>query len=142
MVRWMLALVVLCASARAEKRELRAPSKLVARRDRGDVLVSATGPYERTVVGSAPGRVLGSTAELRIGPAGGTLETADVVLTGSLTFEELHEQRLKAPAGKAYDIELVLTAFETEVPPEHMWNPKARGYRVLWTRTLTARVGL
>ena len=44
-------------------------------------------------------------------------------------------------AGKQYVIWLELTAFETDVPPQHEWNPRAdKSYRVLWQRTLRQAV--
>ena len=44
-------------------------------------------------------------------------------------------------AGKQYVIQLELTAFETDVPPQHEWDPRAgKSYRVLWQRTLRQAV--
>jgi len=38
---------------------------------------------------------------------------------------------------KLYIIERDITLFETDIPPQHMWNPEgSRRYRVLWEKTL------
>jgi hypothetical protein len=39
-------------------------------------------------------------------------------------------------AGKSYVVEMDLTAFETDIPPQHMWDPHDKNYRILWKRTL------
>lgn len=43
-------------------------------------------------------------------------------------------------AGKSYVVEVDLVAFETDVPPQHMWNPYDKNYRILWKRTLKQTV--
>jgi hypothetical protein len=35
-----------------------------------------------------------------------------------------------------YVAEVQLVLFETDVPPGHMWNPRAGHYHALWSRTL------
>lgn len=41
-----------------------------------------------------------------------------------------------------YIIEMVLTIFETDIPPRHQWQPSdGKQYKVLWHRTLTETVG-
>jgi hypothetical protein len=42
--------------------------------------------------------------------------------------------------GKKYAVEVDLTAFETDIPPQHMWSPHSKNYKVLWQRTLTQTV--
>jgi hypothetical protein len=43
--------------------------------------------------------------------------------------------------GKKYVVELDLTVFETDVPPQHMWDPHgSKNYKVLWQRTLKQTV--
>ena len=37
-------------------------------------------------------------------------------------------------------VEARIEVFETDIPPQHMWNPTGGRYRALWTRTLRARV--
>jgi hypothetical protein len=39
-------------------------------------------------------------------------------------------------AGKSYVVEIDLTAFETDIPPQHLWDPYDKNYRILWKRTL------
>jgi hypothetical protein len=38
--------------------------------------------------------------------------------------------------GKSYVVEMELSAFETDIPPQHDWRPHSKNYRVLWQRTL------
>ena len=35
-----------------------------------------------------------------------------------------------------YVVEMDLTVFETDIPPQHMWSPPSKNYKVLWQRTL------
>jgi hypothetical protein len=34
--------------------------------------------------------------------------------------------------GKNYVVELELSAFETDIPPQHDWSPHSKNYKVLW----------
>ena len=43
-------------------------------------------------------------------------------------------------ARKSYTVEMDFTAFETDVPPQHMWNPQGKNYKILWQRTLKQTV--
>lgn len=38
--------------------------------------------------------------------------------------------------GTKYLAEVRLVLFETDVPPQHEWDPHAGRYQALWTRTL------
>jgi len=38
--------------------------------------------------------------------------------------------------GKSYVVEMDLSVFETDVPPQHMWSPYSKNYRILWKGTL------
>jgi len=38
--------------------------------------------------------------------------------------------------GKKYVVEIDLAAFETDIPPQHDWEPYGKNYKVLWRRTL------
>jgi hypothetical protein len=38
--------------------------------------------------------------------------------------------------GKKYVVEVELTAFETDIPPQHDWSPHGKNYKILWQRTL------
>jgi hypothetical protein len=42
--------------------------------------------------------------------------------------------------GKTYVVEVELTAFETDIPPQHDWSPHGKNYKVLWRRTLKQTV--
>jgi hypothetical protein len=40
-----------------------------------------------------------------------------------------------------YVVEMDLTVFETDIPPQHMWHPQgSKNYKVLWQRTLRQTV--
>jgi hypothetical protein len=39
-------------------------------------------------------------------------------------------------AGKRYIVEIELTAFETDIPPQHMWMPRSKNFKVIWQGTL------
>jgi hypothetical protein len=51
-----------------------------------------------------------------------------------------HVRTVTLDGTQRYVVEIVLTIFETAEPPQHMWNPRASSYHVLWTRTLRAVV--
>jgi hypothetical protein len=43
--------------------------------------------------------------------------------------------------GKKYIVEVDLAVFETDVPPQHAWQPQgSKNYKVLWQRTLKQTV--
>lgn len=42
--------------------------------------------------------------------------------------------------GEKYAVEVRLTLFETDIPPQHMWSPESGRYKVLWTKTLRQEV--
>jgi hypothetical protein len=43
--------------------------------------------------------------------------------------------------GKKYVVEVELTVFETDIPPQHMWSPQGSKYfKILWRRTLKQTV--
>ena len=43
--------------------------------------------------------------------------------------------RIPVP-GKKYVVEVDMTVFETDIPPQHLWSPEGKNYRALWHRTL------
>jgi hypothetical protein len=43
-------------------------------------------------------------------------------------------------AGNPLTFAVAIEVFETDIAPQHMWEPTAGRYRVLWRRTLTARL--
>jgi hypothetical protein len=62
-------------------------------------------------------------------------------LTGGLDFNlgisYWHTKTDGIPvAGKKYVVEMELAAFETDIPPQHFWEPHGKNYKVLWRRTL------
>jgi hypothetical protein len=42
--------------------------------------------------------------------------------------------------GVPYVVQLTVSVFETDRPPEHHWSPQGPKYRVLWTSVLQQRV--
>ena len=42
--------------------------------------------------------------------------------------------------GKKYVVEVELTVFETDIPPQHMWSPHGKNYKAIWQRTLKQTV--
>lgn len=68
-------------------------------------------------------------------------------LEGGLTFNlgvsYWHAKTDNIPLpGKRYVVEMNLTAFETDIPAQHMWDPQgSKNYKVLWRRTLKQTVG-
>lgn len=48
--------------------------------------------------------------------------------------------RQKFIPGKKYVIEVVVSVFETDLPPKFLWFPEAGHFKVLWSRTLTQTV--
>jgi hypothetical protein len=39
-------------------------------------------------------------------------------------------------AGKSYIVEIDLAAFETDIPPQHHWEPHGKNYKITWQRIL------
>ena len=54
-------------------------------------------------------------------------------------FHETDLDGIPVP-GKKYVVEADLIIFETDIPPQHMWEPYGKNYKVLWRRTLTQTV--
>lgn len=89
---------------------------------------------------------IGTQSEWFIYPTGTPRpDHGDMGLTGRFDFSISPLQWSAAsnhpsPSGKKYKkyvVELALTAFETDIPAQHMWSPAAgRRYQVLWQRTL------
>jgi hypothetical protein len=43
--------------------------------------------------------------------------------------------------GKKYVVEVELSVFETDIPPQHMWSPQgSKNFKILWRRTLKQTV--
>jgi hypothetical protein len=66
-------------------------------------------------------------------------------LSGGLDFNLgtsiLNTKQGGIPApGKKYIVEMELAIFETDIPPQHMWSPYGKNYKILWKRTLRETV--
>jgi hypothetical protein len=38
--------------------------------------------------------------------------------------------------GETYVVGMDLAIFETDIPPQHLWSPYSKNFRILWRRTL------
>ncbi|HET7625285.1 MAG TPA: hypothetical protein VFM25_08465 [Verrucomicrobiae bacterium] len=39
-------------------------------------------------------------------------------------------------SNKSYVVEMELSAFETDMPPQHNWSPYGKNYKIIWQRNL------
>lgn len=123
---------------------LTAPTRLVIQRLGGSLAVAAdTNSFISTNLTVGTNMAIGTQYEWVIYPVGAPRPAhGDRGLAGSFRFvisptpwPVATDQT--SPPGKKYVVELALTAFETDIPPQHMWRPDAGShYRVLWQRTL------
>ncbi len=95
-----------------------------------------------TKVTADPGMFLGVESETVVFPVGqkpppvgrkGYASGASFSL-GALTWSS-RTDGLPVP-GSRYVAEMRLVLFETDVPPQHEWDPHSGRYQALWTRTL------
>jgi len=90
-----------------------------------------------------PGMVLGFETEERVFPTGGRRpkEASRLGLAsgadayGGTSIYSTSQGGIPAP-GTRYEVEIEVVLFETDVPPGHMWQPRAGRYKELWRRTL------
>ena len=86
--------------------------------------------------------VLGTSFELYIYPADGVRpakpQMSGLGLGGTALF---HPKRNGIPQpGKPCIVEMDVTLFETDIPPQHFWSPQSGKYKVLWQTTLRQTV--
>lgn len=53
----------------------------------------------------------------------------------SVSYYNASQDGIPRP-GEKYTVEVRLTVFETDLPPQHFWSPESGKYRVLTTKTL------
>jgi hypothetical protein len=73
-----------------------------------------------------------------IGLQGVPVHKPGTPLTNSGSSSSLyHRQSNGYPVpGTSYEVELKISIFETDKPPQHMWMPESPKYKVLWKTTL------
>jgi len=88
--------------------------------------------------------LLGLQSEWRVYGAGKPRpERAGVMgLSGSVNREAFANESLGSSEGvaKGRTVECILSVFETDIPPQHMWMPEGPEYKVLWSKTLRMTV--
>ena len=123
---------------------LTAPARLLIHRLAGSLTVAAdTNSFTTTNLTVGTNMAIGTQSEWFIYPVGTPRpDHGDMELTGRFDFSISPPQWSAVSdhpplPGKKYVVELALTAFETDIPAQHMWRPNAGShYRVLWQRTL------
>ena len=123
---------------------LTAPTRLVIHRLAGSPAVTVdTNSFISTNLTVGANMAIGTQYEWFIYPAGTPRpDHGEMGLTSSFSFPISPMQwpavsDHPSPTGKKCVVELALTAFETDIPAQHMWRPNAGShYRVLWQRTL------
>jgi hypothetical protein len=90
--------------------------------------------------------IVGTETETEIYPAdnpklerwvGGSMGGGAPLLGGSVWASNLNDKLIP---GKKYVIEADFTLFETDIPPQHMWEPSGSKYKILWRQTLKQTV--
>jgi len=84
--------------------------------------------------------VTGVQSQLFVYPEGDARPPGRVGLSGPLDFKSgsaiVNPKQVLTPApAKGYMVEMDLAIFETDIPPQHMWSPYSKNYKILWKRT-------
>lgn len=123
---------------------VKVPTELVAER-RGDSVTVRFVDLEEWTVTVGRSMATGVRTEERIHHQGGSFRLGGGLSGGfgldsdGMTLTCGHHGI--PAAGEEFVVEKTITLFETDVPPQHMWQPSGgRHYRVLWTRTFEAAV--
>ena len=129
----------------APPRELRVPVPAAITVARGlDTLTVSVNPSSLadTSVSVDPGMTLGIESHASVFPAGGApsgegrhgYASGTDFTSGTDTWNTRTEGL--PLSGTKYVAEMTLVLFETDVLPQHHWDPHAGHYKALWTRTL------
>lgn len=113
-------------------RTLRVPTKLIVRRTHERIEVSADMKSLQSIdlkVGDK--MVTGFKYHGSIVSSGRTNEWGH-----GLGGPDIGTHYLPPHPNEKYVIEVSVTVFETDIPPQHMWSPESGKYKELWTRTL------
>jgi hypothetical protein len=126
---------------------IRVPTRLKIERTADTLSVEIdTNGFESTNLIVGANMVTGVESRLFVYPEGESRPAnGGLGLSGGLDFNlgvsHWHTQQDRIPLpGKNYVVEMELTAFETDIPPQHDWDPHGKNYRVLWQRTLKQTV--
>ena len=121
--------------------EVKVPTRLVVKRSAGKVSfgIDPTG-FETVKLAVGEKMVTGLRSAVRMYPEGGRPEDDSVGLDGMIRFDGVGTVTRVLPKGRSV-VEIDLAIFETDVPPQHMWMPGGKKYRVLWERALKDTVG-
>jgi hypothetical protein len=122
---------------------VRVPTQLKIERTPDTLFVEIdTNSYESTNLTVGTNMLVGNEAELDVYPAGKppALKSGDGSMGSGTGFSASgiwHTKPNGIPLpGKKYEVEMDLVVFETDIPPQHMWMPRGKNYKVLWRRTL------
>ena len=126
--------------------KLSVPTKLAITRTATTISVSIDEPREQVSVDVTPGLVLGVNSQLVVDAVGSAtprlgrqgLSSGTDFNLGTSIFNRAQDG-LPVP-GVPYVVQMTLTVFETDRPPEHHWSPQGPRYRVLWTGVVQQRV--
>ncbi len=137
-------MLLACLASLALAQTIEVPTRLrVVRSDAAlEVSVDQRGKRKLSISASAGG-ILGVEQQLSVHPVGEAKGATSTGLSGGTSFDlgtslfHLVPDGLPV-AGVAYLVEVKLTLFETDVPPQHHWAPRAGKFRVLWAGTLTS----
>jgi hypothetical protein len=95
-----------------------------------------------TTVSVDPGMTLGIESHTSVFPAGGAPSgegrhglASGTDFTAGIDTWNTRTEGLPL-SGTKYVAETTLVLFETDVPPQHHWDPHAGRYQPLWTRTI------
>lgn len=124
-------------------RSVRVPAALSLSRGLDTLSVSIdSASLAETEVTVDPGMMLGVESETTVYPVGQQPPAAGRKGYASGTSFSLGTASWSTRAdgipvpGTRYVAEMRLVLFETDVPPQHEWDPHAGRYKALWTRTL------
>ena len=126
---------------------VRVPTRLKILRTADTLAVETdTNSFESVIITVGTNMVTGVQSELFVymegeaKPANGGWGLASGLFFNlGVSYWHSHPDGIPLP-GKKYIVETELTAFETDVPAQHMWDPQGGKYRALWRGTLKQTV--
>ena len=128
------------------RQQISVPTKLAIARTATALSVSVDDARAPVVVDVTPGLILGVSSQLVVDAVGASrprvgrqgLSSGTDFNLGTSIFNR-GQDGLPVP-GVPYVVQMTLTVFETDRPPEHHWAPQGPKYRVLWTGEIQQRV--
>ena len=129
-----------------EEREVQSPSGFQAARTADELIVcESAGPLKPIKLMVGHKMVLGTTTKLYIYPEGSArpadprweeLDSGTPDKVSDHASFHLAEPFGYLQRGRPYVVELEIAIFETDIPPQHLWGPRSKKYKVLWHTTL------